>query len=357
MDKLEEKQSQISVIVPVHNGESYLEKCIESIIAQKEVNLEILVVNDGSTDDTASVCERLAARYDNLQIITLPDLGVSAARNHGLEQAKGDYITFVDADDRLRPGTLSLLYRMVCETGSDIAGCRFVVWKTEAAWKALLKKGEPSDASIGKVGITIYDNSSYLREGILQGNSRCWSKLYRRDLIGSTRFREGLTVGEDMLFLVELLPHIKQAVETTYPGYGYFRNPHGAMQRAFTPAYMDQIYCWEMAGELILKQDSTLSPQVSAQLMVAVMLVAGKIALLSEEERKREKEYLRVCRQKLLSLIREKGVMAFLPPGYGVKVCLFVLSSALYVRLYRIQKGFRRMRADARRRKRRQEKA
>ena len=86
----------ISVIVPVHNGEAYLEKCIESIVTQDYEKLEILVINDGSTDETAEICSRLSEQYENLQIIEMPDLGVSMARNRGLERAKGDYITFAE---------------------------------------------------------------------------------------------------------------------------------------------------------------------------------------------------------------------------------------------------------------------
>lgn len=325
----------ISVIVPVHNGETYLEGCIESIAAQDYENLEILVINDGSTDDTAAVCERLTGRLGNLQVITLPDLGVSAARNRGLELARGDYIAFVDADDRLCPGTLGKLYRILQETDSDMAGCAFAVWSRMEEWQALAESSEEEGTDCAQ---TTYDNNSYLKEALLRGNSRCWSKLYRRSLIGKTRFRQGLSIGEDMLFLVELLPRMKRAVETVYPGYAYFQNPNGAMKRPFTPAYMDQIYCWEIAKERILQQDSSLRPQIDAQLMVALMLVAGKIALLSGKARKEAKVYLRICHKKLRNLRGERDCYAYLPVGYGLKVRFFSAAPEVYVWLYHFRK-------------------
>lgn len=337
MDKAEKKQPQISVIIPVHNGQTYLEDCIESVEKQTEQSLEVIVVNDGSTDGTAAVCERLAGQYDNLRIITLPDLGVSVARNRGLEQAEGDYITFVDADDRLRPGTLAGLYRILCETDSDMAGCAFAVWSRQEEWKALAETAENPST---EWKVTEYNSTSYLKDALLRGNSRCWSKLYKRSLIGKTRFREGLSIGEDMLFLVELLPRVKRAVEADYQGYGYYQNPNGAMKRPFTPAYMDQIYCWEMAKELILCREPSLGAQVDAQIMVAIMLVVGKIALLSGRQRKEASEYLRISHRKLQKLRKNRDCYAFLPSGYCLKVRLFGICPELYVRLYHGRKYF-----------------
>lgn len=329
----------ISVIVPVHNGEAYLEKCIESIVLQDYKALEILVVNDGSTDATAEICNRLCRQYENLQVIELPDLGVSMARNRGLEQARGDYITFVDADDRIRPGMLRRLYEMLQETKSDMAGCRFAVWGTEGEWEQLADEEEVSRELTERQTVTTYNNTYYLKENLLRGNTRCWSKLYKRNLIMQVRFRQGLSIGEDMLFLVELLPHMERVVETTWPGYGYYQNPGGVMRRPFTPAYMDQIYCWEMARELIVKQEESLAVQVDAQIMVAIMLTVGKIALLSGTERKRAEEYLRVCHRKLKGLWGKRASYSFLPSGYGIKVRMFALWPGLYVRLYRLQKN------------------
>lgn len=328
----------ISVIVPVHNGEAYLENCIRSILAQGYEELEILIINDGSTDATADICGQLCGRHECLQVITLPDMGVSAARNRGMEQARGTYVMFVDADDRLRPGVLKGLYSILLETDSDVAGCGFTTWETADDWERLIQEGEMPRILTGEQAAATYDNNRYLKEGILQGNTRCWSKLYKRSLIGNTRFRQGLSIGEDTLFLVELLPRLKRAVETAYPGYGYFRNPNGAMKRPFTPAYMDQIYCWEMAKELILRQDSTLLPQVNAQLMVALLLVVGKIACLPGKRRKEAAEYLRICHRKLLALKEKRPGYAYLPPGYGIKVRLFGTCPGLYVWLYHLQK-------------------
>lgn len=323
----------VSVIVPVHNGEAYLENCIESILAQAYEELEILVINDGSVDATANICKRLSEQHTCLRVITLPDLGVSAARNSGLEQAQGAYIMFVDADDRLRPGVLKGLHDILTATNADMAGCGFAAWETEKEWERLRQEEMPRNLT-GEQAVTTYDNKRYLEEGILRGNTRCWSKLYRRNLIGQMRFREGVSIGEDMLFLVELLPRMERAAETTYPGYGYYQNPRGAMGRPFTPAYMDQIYCWETARELIGKQEPSLVVQADAKIMVAVMLTVGKIAMLSAKEQKGAREYLQECQRTLKKLAGKKECYAWLPSGYGIKVRMFACLPRLYTRLY-----------------------
>lgn len=327
----------ISVIVPVHNGQDYLEKCIDSIAAQTYDCVEIIVVNDGSTDGTADVCERLQVKYSNVTIISLPDVGVAAARNRAMEQAKGEYIAFADADDRLCPDMLQQLYDNLQATDSDMAGCRFTAWSTEDEWKRII---ESTDIRPAKS--KVYDPYHYLTDNILQDNSRCWSKLYRRSMIGQVRFREELTIGEDMLFLVDLLPGLTRAVELEYAGYGYYQNPGGLMKRPFRPAYMDQIKCWELAKEEILKIDPALETRINAKVMISIMLTVGKIAMLSRKEYMSAKEYLKICEEKMSLYSSCKEAYQYLLKGYGIKVGLFSRMPGMYVILYHLMQEMKR---------------
>ena len=327
------EETLISVIVPVYNGQDYLEKCIQSILDQTYKNVEIIIVNDGSTDRTGEVCERLRAKHGCIRVITLEDDGVSAARNAGIDAAKGEILTFVDADDRLHREMFRRLYDCMERTGSDVAGCRFFSWSGESDWQqAAAARGTADQAEV-------YTADSYLREALLQGNSRCWSKLYRRSVVDQVRFIEGLSIGEDMLFLLKMLPFVEKIAESDFQGYGYYQNPAGAIRRKFTPAYMDQIICWEMARELIVKQDGSLAAQADAQIMVAIMLVVGKISLLTGQERRMAEEYVKVCEKKLKKLAKEQASYVFLPSGYGIKVRMFACLPRLYLWLYRLQKN------------------
>ncbi len=363
----------ISVIVPVYNGQDFLLNCVKSIEAQTYQNLEVIIINDGSTDGTAELCEEMNRIYDNIRFITLNDKGVSAARNAGIEAAKGEYITFVDADDRLLPPMLEVLYESLIKTDGDIAGCGFESWNDEGQWRQLLERDGKRESvnesvkenaagesgSVRKIVLKqggrakTYTSNTFISEGILKGNSCCWSKLYKRDSIGDIRFRQGLTIGEDMLFLVDLMPQMKKIVEIPYKGYGYYQNPSGAMNRAFIPAYMDQITCWELAREkvdYVWKADAKeegqepeiskeqIGAQITMILIMAVMLTVGKLALLPRKERRQYAEYIEKCHDILKRELKVQGAYEKLSGGYKLKVRMFQVLPEAYLCLYHIRK-------------------
>ena len=327
----------ISVIVPACNGQDYLENCIHAVENQTYGNLEVIIVNNGSTDETAAICERLKSEYDNIYVLTLDDAGVSAARNRGIEAAQGSFIAFVDADDRICVDMLQMLYQCILDTGSDVAGCSFFTWSSEEEWKQDAAVGTaPGERAAGQT--YVYNADKYLREALLCGNSRCWSKLYRREIFDKVRFSEELTIGEDMLFLIRMLPYVNKIAETDYAGYGYYRNPAGAMNGEFTPRYMDQITCWQLAREEILRIDVNLDSQVTALTMMGIMLTAGKLAVLPAEQRRVYKEYVRVCHEKLKETMQVSGAFGRLSAGYRMKVRMFLLCPSLYINLYHLLK-------------------
>ena len=384
------KQPLISVIVPVYNGEDYLSKCIDSIEAQSYSNLEIIIINDGSTDQTARVCGQIKKKYENTHVIFMEDKGVSAARNAGLDGAKGEYITFVDADDRLFPDMLEKLYDCLVSTGSDVAGCGFVEWQSEAEWIRLTEsrqraakqqemrkeqnraakqqemRKEQSQAAEQpgmqkeqsqaaeqpgmqkrkrQQEVRVYNSREFMEECILKGNSRCWSKLYKRETIDKLRFREGLNIGEDMLFLVDLLPLAGRLAEIDEKGYGYYKNPAGAMKRKFTPAYMAQITCWELAEEKLRqifkledKEGRAIISRLTSIQITSIMLTAGKIAVLSGKERKQNSRYIEACHEKLKKAMEIPEAFQELSKGYQIKTKLFYLAPHLYLRLYHFSK-------------------
>ncbi|MBQ9642745.1 MAG: glycosyltransferase, partial [Lachnospiraceae bacterium] len=119
----EKAQERISIIVPVYCAGKSLESCVDSILASEDVQTEIILIDDGSTDGSGKLCDRLASEHDNIRVIHQENRGVSCARNEGLRAASGDYITFVDADDAIDPGMLAFLLEMIHRDGSSIAGC------------------------------------------------------------------------------------------------------------------------------------------------------------------------------------------------------------------------------------------
>lgn len=379
----------ISVIVPVHNGQDSLEGCIMSILGQTWRPLEVLVVNDGSTDRTGEILQRLRTAHENVRVLLLGNRGVSAARNVGLEAAKGAYVTFVDADDRIHPKMLEVLYQSLRAAESDVAGCRFFTWQTQAEWeqKAFGMPQKSTDAAVEAAGRNpecgaapengtagengkVLSRKEFVLEGILKNDTRCWSKLYKTECLQRVRFREGLTIGEDMLFLVDMLPYIRNSVSVDFEGYGYFQNPRGAMNRAFEPSYMDQTTCWKLAGEglerwmdspenlpgqnqrqespgrpgrpgaavskerLTAQERRFVEETIAARQMTGILLTAGKLAALSGKERREYEKYMQICHQELKRCLTEGKGIAALDRGYRYKVKFFAAAPKAYVRLY-----------------------
>ena len=115
----------ISVIVPVYNVEPYLRKCLDSIVAQTYTDLEILVIDDGSTDRCGAICDSYAERDPRIRVFYTENRGLSAARNLGLDHATGEYIGFVDSDDWIEPDMYEVLLKKAVQTDADIVTCRF----------------------------------------------------------------------------------------------------------------------------------------------------------------------------------------------------------------------------------------
>lgn len=369
-------QDKISVIVPVYNGQDYLIPCIESILMQNDrsiskhentydngnvynnplhsdiksdtlFQMEILIINDGSTDNTADVCRHLADHYKNIRIITLEDLGVSCARNAGLSEATGNYITFVDADDRLLPGTLACLWELAVRTDSDITGCGFEMWHNEEDFNRIaastaerkIAKNQPQENIDGYHHEEIsYTGIQFIDTGILNGDTRCWGKLYRRKSIEGLRFEEGITIGEDMLFLLAATQCANKITITSFKGYGYYQNPFGAMNRVFKDSYMDQITCWQMAAERIAKVRPDLKYKATGIILISIMLTVGKIAELPKNHRKKHQDKLIHCHQQVTEAIKVSGAFSTLDNNYRLKIKLFKRFPALYIIVYKLWK-------------------
>ena len=169
----------ISIIVPVYNTEPYLPQCLDSILAQTYTDLEILLIDDGSTDRCGEICNQYAARDPRIRVFHTENRGLSAARNLGLDQAKGDYIGFVDSDDWIEPDMYEVLLQKAEETKADIVECGVYL---EYPGKTEERKRKNQIMSGSKA---IYE----LLNGYL---SDCvWDKIWNSKCFRQIRFPEG----------------------------------------------------------------------------------------------------------------------------------------------------------------------
>ena len=336
----------ISIIIPAYNAEPYLPGCIDSILKQSYQAYEILLLNDGSTDGTAQLGQQLMAEHTCIRFLSMENQGVSAARNRGIALARGQWLTFVDADDRIHPEMLSHLLQLAAETGSDIVGCDFVTWKTEAkletAWYRYQQdRNEMDEQRQDETGYRVFTAEEFVAEGILGQNTRCWSKLYRTETARKTEFPAGLTIGEDMLYLLKLMPHITGVTISKKKEYGYYQNPRGAMQGTFQNSYLDQITCWEQATRIIQENYPACVTPVTTITMMAIMLTVGKIACLPAKERKTAQlqKIIKACKEKLKQLQEIPEAYLRLSGGYRIKTQLFLRCTEGYMTAYYMRTG------------------
>ena len=175
----------ISIIVPVYRVESYLSRCVDSLLAQTYQNLEIILVDDGSPDQCPQICEDYAKKEERIHVIHQENRGLSGARNAGIDVAKGEYLAFVDSDDYVSDDYIQVMYDAIKATGCAISQCRFTY-----------TKGEKLKENRGTGAFRIYRGNSLMEK--LYGNEEeatwfvvAWNKLYRRDLFETIRYPEG----------------------------------------------------------------------------------------------------------------------------------------------------------------------
>ena len=219
----------VSVIVPIYNVEKYLSQCLESIVNQSYRELEIILVDDGSTDGSVQTIELFSKSDDRIKVIYQNNLGASAARNAGISIAKGEYIVFVDSDDWLDTGIVELALEKA------INGFDLVFWGYNKVFLSNVRKGNVwfnEDRSFNAIDVRellLYriigpNDEEMLNLMSLDNFSMPWSKLYRRDIIehNNVHFRPTQEVAsEDLLFNFDYLIHCKQAFFLNKTGYYY----------------------------------------------------------------------------------------------------------------------------------------
>lgn len=223
----------ISVIIPVYNVGALLRKSVNSVIAQMRDDCEIIIVDDGSSDDSGQICDEYS-NSKNVRVIHKANGGLSSARNAGIEVAKGDFLLFLDSDDYIRPGSIELLVNLIKQAGkfdfiqfrydevSDYSDCQEV--NEVHALYSTTDRRQMFERKIALGGI---------------GASAC-TKLISRDVFRTLRFKEGI-IHEDEQFTIHLINHAKRAIYISNQLYMYVQRPGSIITSAFRPERLDII--------------------------------------------------------------------------------------------------------------------
>ncbi len=218
------QQKTVSLIIPVYNIASYLPACLDSVLAQTHVDLEVICVNDGSADDSGVILDEYAKRDARVKVIHKENGGVSAARNDALDQATGSYIGFVDGDDEIEPDMIEFLVTAMERYDVDIAHCGYRMLHLDGTETLFYGTGEVWEQDHEKGLLDLFKG-----ERIEPG---CCNKLYKAELFNGVRFDRDLLYNEDLLMNARLFHNAKCAVFIDECKYRYIRREGSACKGA-----------------------------------------------------------------------------------------------------------------------------
>lgn len=209
----------ISIIVPIYNVDKYLEECIESLKNQTYKNLEIILINDGSTDNSEQICRKEEKQDNRIVFINKKNGGAASAKNEGLKVAKGDYIAFVDSDDFIEPDMIEYMVNTIKKYNADIIQCSFTnLYKnTEKFKQDTIVEQKISSKDFLELFLTKWDSSLF------------WNKLFKREVIENIFFTEGRCI-DDEFFTYKCVINSKSIVTSNKIVYNYRMRKSGVMK-------------------------------------------------------------------------------------------------------------------------------
>lgn len=281
----------ITIVIPVYNVEAYIDKTLKSVCGQTYEKLQIILIDDGSTDKSLAICEAWEKRDGRIQIYHQENKGVASARNRGIESAQGKYLMFIDADDWIEPDMLEVLYHMAENDQADVSCCMLreeAALDTEQTGSVTASKKNSSKMTHGK---------DKIESGLILLS--VWGpvcKLYRMDLIRDIRFEE-YKVAEDLLFNTNVIcsEKFEKATLIHYPFYHYVIYNGSAMKQGFQEKYIDAM----SVEEICYNRLTAISEKFGDINLIgcSVSRVFEKYAALSLKEKKKYRNEFRYCKK------------------------------------------------------------
>lgn len=235
---------KISVIVPVYNTEAYLPRCVDSILGQSFADFELLMIDDGSTDESDAICDAFAAQDGRVRVFHKENGGVSSARNLGIDNAQGEWLYFVDSDDELLPDGLKVLVDNISDDVDVVMG----------GFESVDELGNMTREATKSVNLRLSRKESVIT--LYRGQGCCgyfflgytWQRLFRKSLVDrfNLRFDTSIAIKEDTLFVMQYVRRSNGITQfATQPIYRYYQRPNSAMgqtKHGFDPKFVSSFY-------------------------------------------------------------------------------------------------------------------
>lgn len=222
----------VSILIPVYNVETYLSQCIDSILIQTYTNLQVVLVDDGSTDGSWKVCKKYADKDDRIEVFHKGNSGVADTRNFLLDKVRGGYVLFVDSDDWIDADMVEALMTIACKNDADIVICENVINDVTCDKRAADIKVLNQNEAI----------ALFLEHKELRGS--LWNKLFKTSLLHNIRFHYGISLGEDALFCWEVLQRASNVMRTENQYYHYRMLETSLTHSTFGPKKLSAYNVW-----------------------------------------------------------------------------------------------------------------
>lgn len=280
----------LSIVIPAYNTINYIEPCVNSIISGSYQDFEILLIDDGSSDGTGELCDRLAGMYSKIQVFHTESRCLSRARNLGIDHARGEYIGFVDSDDIVSPAMFAVLITHM-KKEVQLVSCNFLRCTRDQI--GLLPQ---------KSTATFCSGTDRIAQKILRGGygPNVWNKLFRRDLLEqhNIRFQPDCQVGEDQLFIVQYMKYCHKAVFFDSTLYYYITDSGSVMntfreERAVNSCYVALPQVWNYTAEVMEDISQDLSTYCRSRAAMFYQTVLRKLRNPSQEYIDEAIDYLR----------------------------------------------------------------
>ena len=260
---------KISVIVPVYNVEQYLERCVDSIINQTYTNLEIILVNDGSTDNSGKLCDELAKKDERIRVIHKENGGLSDARNRGIDESESDLVGFIDSDDYIDSDMYEVLLKNLNDTDADLSMCALydVYNNTPEAQVTNKETWELSSEQAIKM---------VMEAKILSVTAV--NKLYKKSLFSDLKFEVG-KIAEDAFIMIKLLDKCEKIVATNEKKYYYVHRENSITTQKFSTKFLNVIEAYEQNSNIILEKYPKLKDVAQTRMNWAYFYVLDRLLL------------------------------------------------------------------------------
>ena len=307
----------ISVIVPVYNVEKYLERCVKSIAAQTDKDLEILLIDDGSTDKSGKMCDDFQQTDSRIKAFHKQNGGLSDARNYGIEHSAGEFISFVDSDDYIDEKMLETLHRLITENDADLAVCSAM---DVFEGKEVTQVKEIKEFNLNKV-----ESYKYMLRG--DGIPSACNKLYKRQTVGNVRFPVG-KLYEDGFFTPQILKRVEKTAVTSKPMYYYFRRADSITTKPFRKGDLDVIEAYDKCVKQVKELCPEALPYAEFRYRNAYFNVLDK--MLMRDDCKEIPEYKQVVKY-----LKKHTVQIVKDPGFGKMRKIAAVALKFSVPLYK----------------------